>query len=266
MALTVDFERDRHTSRTTGARLRSSSGVGSSGAPRTPHSDSRPRAACRGLRRLLGRHRGHDRDDATADGRRPRPRRSARTAAATSRCRRRARTAARRSRRSASIPRRRTSSSSRPTAARSRSRSIRPRRRPRRPRSSRSRRPGFYDNTIFHRIVPGLRDPGRRSDPGRERRAGLPDRRSAAGRLEVRRGCRRDGEDWAPRPPERPAASSSSSAARTLATLPPDYAIVGNVTSGMDTVKRIDGFGDVNDPSGTPTRPVVVESVTVEES
>ncbi len=49
-------------------------------------------------------------------------------------------------------------------------------------------------------------------------------------------------------------------------TLPPDYAIVGNVTSGMDTVKRIDGFGDVNDPSGTPTRPVVVESVTVEES
>jgi peptidyl-prolyl cis-trans isomerase B (cyclophilin B) len=50
------------------------------------------------------------------------------------------------------------------------------------------------------------------------------------------------------------------------ATLPPDYAIVGNVTSGMDTVKRIDGFGDVNDPSGTPTRPVVVESVTVEES
>ena len=34
----------------------------------------------------------------------------------------------------------------------------------------------------------------------------------------------------------------------------------------MDTVKRIDGFGDVNDPSRTPTRPVVVESVTVEES
>ena len=49
-------------------------------------------------------------------------------------------------------------------------------------------------------------------------------------------------------------------------TLPPDYAIVGNVTSGMDTVKRIDGFGDVNDPSGAPTRPVVIESVTVEES
>ena len=39
------------------------------------------------------------------------------------------------------------------------------------------------------------------------------------------------------------------------ATLPPDYAVVGNVTSGMDTVERIDGFGDANDPSGTPTRP-----------
>ena len=56
---------------------------------------------------------------------------------------------------------------------------------------------------------------------------------------------------------ERRAASSSSSAGPNAATLPPDYAIVGNVTSGMDTVKRIDGFGDVNDPSGTPTRPVV---------
>ena len=29
------------------------------------------------------------------------------------------------------------------------------------------------------------------------------------------------------------------------ATLTPDYAIVGNVTEGMDTVKRIDALGDV---------------------
>ena len=47
--------------------------------------------------------------------------------------------------------------------------------------------------------------------------------------------------------------------------LPPEYAVVGKVTSGMAVVPRIAKFGDVNDPSGTPTRPIVVESITVEE-
>ena len=110
-----------------------------------------------------------------------------------------------------------------------------------------------------------LRDPGRRPDPGRERRARLPDRRSAAGRLEVHRGRRRDGQDGrrASRDVGQPVLRRQRP---ERGTLPPDYAIVGNVTSGMDTVKRIDGFGDVNDPNGAPTRPVVIESVTVEES
>ena len=45
--------------------------------------------------------------------------------------------------------------------------------------------------------------------------------------------------------------------------LPPDYAIVGNVTSGIDVVERI---GELGDPATEqPTRPVVIESVTVEE-
>ena len=95
---------------------------------------------------------------------------------------------------------------------------------------------------------------------------GYSDRRPAAGRLEVHR---RASSRWPRREPRRPGTSGSQFfvvSGPNAATLPPDYAIVGNVTSGMDTVKRIDGFGDVNDPSGTPTRPVVVESVTVEES
>ena len=45
--------------------------------------------------------------------------------------------------------------------------------------------------------------------------------------------------------------------------LPPDYAIVGEVTEGMDTVLRIDALG-VGD--GPPSQPVVVNTVTVGES
>jgi peptidyl-prolyl cis-trans isomerase B (cyclophilin B) len=45
--------------------------------------------------------------------------------------------------------------------------------------------------------------------------------------------------------------------------LPADYAIVGEVTEGLDTVERIDALGEGDGP---PTRPVVIETVTVEES
>ena len=45
--------------------------------------------------------------------------------------------------------------------------------------------------------------------------------------------------------------------------LPPEYAIVGEVTQGMETVLEIDDLG-VGD--GPPATPVVMEKVTVEES
>ncbi len=45
--------------------------------------------------------------------------------------------------------------------------------------------------------------------------------------------------------------------------LPPEYAIVGEVTDGIDTVERIDALG-VGD--GPPSQPVIVSSVTVGES
>ncbi len=124
---------------------------------------------------------------------------------------------------------------------------------------------GFYDNTIFHRIVPGF-----------VIQAGDPTQAGSGG----------PGYSTVDPPPsdttytegivamaktgaEAPGTSGSQFfvvSGPNAATLPPDYAVVGNVTSGMDTVKRIDGFGDVNDPNGAPTRPVVIESVTVEES
>ncbi len=45
--------------------------------------------------------------------------------------------------------------------------------------------------------------------------------------------------------------------------LPPDYAIVGEVTEGLDTVERIGALGG---PDQKPTEPVVISSVTVTES
>jgi peptidyl-prolyl cis-trans isomerase B (cyclophilin B) len=47
--------------------------------------------------------------------------------------------------------------------------------------------------------------------------------------------------------------------------LPPDYAIVGTVTDGMDTIERIDALGPPGS-DGPPSKPVVVSSVTVTES
>jgi cyclophilin family peptidyl-prolyl cis-trans isomerase len=45
--------------------------------------------------------------------------------------------------------------------------------------------------------------------------------------------------------------------------LPADYAIVGEVTEGLDSVERIEALGVADGP---PSQPVVIESVTVVES
>jgi cyclophilin family peptidyl-prolyl cis-trans isomerase len=42
--------------------------------------------------------------------------------------------------------------------------------------------------------------------------------------------------------------------------LPPEYAIVGEVIDGIDTIDRIGALGVADGP---PSQPVVVESVTV---
>jgi peptidyl-prolyl cis-trans isomerase B (cyclophilin B) len=124
---------------------------------------------------------------------------------------------------------------------------------------------GFFDNTIFHRIVPDFviqaGDPTQSGSggPGYETLDPPPsDTKYDKGVVAMAK----TGAE--------PAGTAGSQffvvSGPNAATLPPDYAVVGNVTSGMDTVDRINGFGDASDPNGTPTRPVVIESVTVEQT
>ena len=120
---------------------------------------------------------------------------------------------------------------------------------------------GYFDATIFHRVVPGFVIQG-----------GDPTQTGAGG----------PGYSTVDVPPSGAAytsgvvamAKSGVEAPGTAgsqffvvtgadAGLPADYAIVGEVTEGMDTVLRIDALG-VGD--GPPSQTVVVNTVTVEES
>jgi cyclophilin family peptidyl-prolyl cis-trans isomerase len=44
-------------------------------------------------------------------------------------------------------------------------------------------------------------------------------------------------------------------------TLPPDYAVLGHVSSGMDVVEQIGKLGDPSDPSGAPTEKVTIDKM-----
>jgi peptidyl-prolyl cis-trans isomerase B (cyclophilin B) len=45
--------------------------------------------------------------------------------------------------------------------------------------------------------------------------------------------------------------------------LPPDYAVLGRITDGIDVVEQIGRLGDPNDPSGAPTERIVMDKVRV---
>jgi peptidyl-prolyl cis-trans isomerase B (cyclophilin B) len=120
---------------------------------------------------------------------------------------------------------------------------------------------GYFDDTIFHRVVPGFVIQG--GDPSQSGSGGpgyttvdVPpaDAKYTRGVVAMAKGGT-----------EAPGTSGSQFFVVTAddAGLPPDYAIVGKVTGGMDAVDRIDALG-VGD--GPPSQPVVVKSVTVDES
>lgn len=123
---------------------------------------------------------------------------------------------------------------------------------------------GFYDNTVFHRVVPGFviqgGDPGG-SDPATAGTGGPGysiDEPPPSG-LAYTKGTVAMAKTGA----EPPGRSGSQFYVVTAADagLPPDYALVGEVSEGMDVVEAISDLGTPGG-DGPPTRPVVIESAT----
>ena len=120
---------------------------------------------------------------------------------------------------------------------------------------------GFFDGTSFHRVAPGFviqgGDPTGSGSGGPGYKTVDAPPQTAAYTRGVVAMAKTEAE---------PAGTSGSQFFVVTAAdvgLPPDYAIVGTVTEGMDAVSAIERLG-VGD--GPPTQPVVIEKVTVQES
>jgi peptidyl-prolyl cis-trans isomerase B (cyclophilin B) len=120
-------------------------------------------------------------------------------------------------------------------------------------------RHGVYDDTIFHRIVPGFVVQGGDPTGGGSGGPGYFVDEAPPQDLSYTRGIVAMAKTSA----EPPGRSGSQFFVVTAADagLTPDYALVGRVTSGFDVVQRIEQLGT---PSGKPKAPVVIKRVTVE--
>jgi cyclophilin family peptidyl-prolyl cis-trans isomerase len=123
---------------------------------------------------------------------------------------------------------------------------------------------GFYDNTVFHRIVPGFviqgGDPtGTGSGgPGYSTRDVPPS--NAAYTRGVVAMAKTEAE------PPGTAGSQFYVVTGADAGLPPDYALLGKVTDGLDVVALIDEQGDpASGGNGVPLKTVLVEGMKVDE-
>jgi peptidyl-prolyl cis-trans isomerase B (cyclophilin B) len=125
-------------------------------------------------------------------------------------------------------------------------------------------REGFFDDTIFHRIVPGFviqgGDPtaSGTGGPGYSTRDRVPS--NAAYEPGVVAMAKAGNE------PAGTAGSQFFVVTAAGAGLTPDYALLGKVTKGMDVVQAIGELGDpASGGAGTPLQSVVIEKATVRE-
>jgi peptidyl-prolyl cis-trans isomerase B (cyclophilin B) len=118
-------------------------------------------------------------------------------------------------------------------------------------------RAGFYDHTTFHRIVPGFVIQGGDPTGSGSGGPGYKTVDEPPSDAAYTRGIVAMAKSGA----ESPGTSGSQFFVVTApdAGLPPDYAIIGRVTSGMKTVKRIESLGT---SSEQPSRPVVITKAT----
>jgi peptidyl-prolyl cis-trans isomerase B (cyclophilin B) len=118
-------------------------------------------------------------------------------------------------------------------------------------------RSGFFDNTIFHRIVPGFviqgGDPTGTGTGGPGYSTVDPPPKGTKYTKGVVAMAKTQSE------PAGTAGSQFYVVTGADAGLPPDYAVIGKVTSGLSTVERI---GRLGDQSEQPTQPVIIYKIT----
>jgi peptidyl-prolyl cis-trans isomerase B (cyclophilin B) len=118
---------------------------------------------------------------------------------------------------------------------------------------------GFFDGLTFHRIVPGFVIQGGDPEgngmggPGYSVVDAPPDDTKYEKGLVAMAKTQAD-----------PAGTSGSQffvVTSDGVNLPPDYAVLGNVTEGMDVVEKIGKLGDPSDPAGAPTEKVTIDKM-----
>jgi peptidyl-prolyl cis-trans isomerase B (cyclophilin B) len=118
---------------------------------------------------------------------------------------------------------------------------------------------GFFDGTSFHRVVPGFVVQGGDPTGSGGGGPGYSTVDPPAAGTTYPRGT----VAMAKTPAEPPGTAGSQFFVVTAdAPLPPDYAVIGRVTEGMDVVGRIEALGDR--ATELPRRPVIIEHMTLE--
>lgn len=123
---------------------------------------------------------------------------------------------------------------------------------------------GFYDGLIFHRIVPGFVIQGGDPTGTGEGGPGFSTVDKPPGDAKYTLGV----VAMAKTQNEKAGTAGSQFFVVTGADagLPPDYALLGKVTSGIGVVQAIGQLGDPADQQGTPTQTVVMQKVTIKQS
>jgi cyclophilin family peptidyl-prolyl cis-trans isomerase len=125
-------------------------------------------------------------------------------------------------------------------------------------------RKGFYDGTVFHRIVPGFVIQG--GDPTGTGTGGpgysvVDEPPADASYTRGVVAMAKTGDE-----PSGTAGSQFYVVTGQDAGLPAEYALLGKVVKGMDVAMRIDSLGDPQSGgAGTPLQTVVIEKATLKE-